>query len=142
MVSTSLLARTLCLPPCLQGFLGLGEGGLMETSRLWLHVPRSLFLCIMSGCRSLYLFPFASGESIKAALMMVSSGIAECHSGSPPHPPSGPVPSPTSRALAFLSSFRFLVTKQCQVWVPSPRLGLKFCQLSVGYSHSFISPLH
>lgn len=42
----------------------------METYHLWLTVPRSLILYIMSSCWSLYLFPSASGESSKASLMM------------------------------------------------------------------------
>jgi hypothetical protein len=35
----------------------------METSHLVLNVPRSLTLCIMTGCGSLYLFTSAVGRS-------------------------------------------------------------------------------
>ena len=35
----------------------------METFHLGLSVPRSLILCIMSGCGSLYLFQTAAGGS-------------------------------------------------------------------------------
>lgn len=51
------------LSPFLQGSLSLEERDLMETSCLGPSVPRSLTLCIMSDCGSLYLSTSVAGVS-------------------------------------------------------------------------------
>lgn len=51
------------LPSLPQGFLSSEGRNLMKTSHLGLSVLRSLTLSIMSGCRSMYLFPSAAGRS-------------------------------------------------------------------------------
>ena len=56
------LAITVFLvPPLLWGSLRLEVRNLMEASCLELSVLRSLTVCIMSDCRSLYLFPCDAG---------------------------------------------------------------------------------
>lgn len=70
-VDLQVLVSVLSFIPCaLVLFLLLFQGSknpdrkyLMEISYLWLFVPRSLILCIISGYESLYLFPSAAGES-------------------------------------------------------------------------------
>lgn len=49
--------------PLLQGSLSPKGKDLMEIPYLWLNVPCSLILSIISGYESLYLFPSAVGES-------------------------------------------------------------------------------
>lgn len=51
------------LRPRPQGSLGPERRDLMETFYLELSIPRSLALCILSGCGSLYLFPSAARGS-------------------------------------------------------------------------------
>ena len=44
-------------------FLKITNEVLKEKGHLGLSIPRSLTLCILSGCGSLYLFPSAAGGS-------------------------------------------------------------------------------
>ena len=54
-------ALTSFLSPHPQGSLSLKGRGLMETSYLELSLPKSLTLCTLSGCGSLYFFPSTAG---------------------------------------------------------------------------------
>lgn len=53
------------------GSLGSGEKYLMGMSILWMNVPKSLILCITSGCGSLY-FSYLLRE--EASLMVTEYG--------------------------------------------------------------------
>lgn len=48
------------LPPLLQSTLSPKGRDLIDTSHLGLSISRSLMLCTLSGCGSLYLFPSTS----------------------------------------------------------------------------------
>lgn len=63
LVSSTISAVALFLPPLLQGLLSLVMMDLMETSHVGLSVPRSLSLCIMFGYRYLNLFSYAAGRN-------------------------------------------------------------------------------
>lgn len=61
LISSFSLILILFLPPPLWDSLSYKGRDLMETSKLWLNVPRFLILFVMSCYESLYLFPFARG---------------------------------------------------------------------------------
>jgi hypothetical protein len=65
------MALTPVFVPLQQNSMSTDGRDLIETSCLGLSVPRSLTLCIMSGCRSLCLFHLLQEE---ASLIMTEQG--------------------------------------------------------------------
>lgn len=116
LVSSTISAVALFLPPLLQGLLSLVMMDLMETSHVGLSVPRSLNLCIMYAM-GLCTFPHLVQEE-DSLMIFIHSFI---HLFSPSFPPSFP---PFLLSLSFFLTVVFcfpgsLSPKQCHGWAPS-----------------------
>lgn len=70
LLSSIPLALVLSLPPILQGSLTPARRELMDPSHIELSVPRSLILCVVSGCGSLYLLHLLQEE---ASMMLAAT---------------------------------------------------------------------